>query len=67
MASFGRTLTPFGPVGIQVTGDGHTALVSVEGQWRGAAPLLDVRLPGYAPQSRAATESREEFQLSRAS
>jgi hypothetical protein len=83
-ASLGPTLTPFGPVSVQITdsptGDraraasrspndpGGTAAalvrVVVEGAWRGAKPQLELRLPGFAPQQRLASATREEFGLS---
>ncbi|MGH7943815.1 MAG: hypothetical protein ACREF9_02205, partial [Opitutaceae bacterium] len=44
-------------------GPSGTMRVVVEGSWRGAMPQLDVRLPGFAPQQRAATSAREEFSL----
>jgi hypothetical protein len=37
--------------------------VTIEGTWRGAMPQLDVRLPGYVFQQRAAAADREEFNL----
>ncbi len=62
-ASFGRTLTRFGAVSVQVAGraDGATPVVLVEGGWRGAPPLLDVRLPGCRGITRQAAGGREEF------
>jgi hypothetical protein len=63
-ASLGPTLTPFGPVTVRVRPASHSAAaVSVEGQWRGAAPALAVRLPGFAPQQRSGARATEEFQL----
>jgi hypothetical protein len=69
-AAFGPTLTPFGPVSVRVercgaeTGEAAGApRVIVEGTWRGAMPQLEVRIPGFAQQQRAATSTREEFSL----
>jgi hypothetical protein len=62
-ASFGPTLTPFGPVTLSVFPNGSGACVAIEGQWRGPGPRLQVRLPGHAVQERAALQPREEFQL----
>ncbi|HVS54452.1 MAG TPA: hypothetical protein VHD62_19000 [Opitutaceae bacterium] len=42
-ASFGPTLTRWGAVTVHVAA--HTGDVRVEGDWRGAAPRLEVRLP----------------------
>ena len=79
-AAFGPTLTPFGPVSVRVLrsnipgqsaqaapgGASVSPRVLVEGAWRGAMPQLELRLPGFAPQQRAATAAREEFSLSAA-
>ncbi len=65
-AELGRTLTPHGPVSVRVSARDSTdaaALLTVEGEWRGKRPKLDVRLPGYAPQVRATAANREEFNL----
>lgn len=64
-ASFGPTLTPAGPVSIRITETSNGAWLAVDGRWRGAPPVLDVRLPGCAPQRRTATGAAEEFQLVR--
>lgn len=65
-ASLGATLTPFGPVTVRIEprgADGAGARVTVEGGWRGAAPQLEVRLPGFSGQIRTASAAREEFTL----
>lgn len=62
-ASFGPTLTPYGPVTVRVAAAGAGASVTIDGQWRGVRPLLDVHLPGFAPQVRVAAGEREEFRL----
>lgn len=64
-ASLGRTLTRFGAVAVRVEKTGGAATVAVDGVWHGSPPLLEVRLPGFAPQARPARSSREEFQLER--
>jgi hypothetical protein len=62
-ASFGRTLTRFGGVAVRVARTANGATVFVDGWWHGSPPLVEVRLSGFAPQTRTATEPREEFQL----
>ena len=64
-ASIGATLTAFGPVAVRITETAGGAWLAVDGQWRGSPPLLDVRLPGLAPQQRTASAATEEFQLLR--
>ncbi len=68
-ASLGPTRTRFGAVTINVgsRSAGAHAVVTIEGQWHNAPPLLDVRLPGFAPESRVARCTREEFVLEGAS
>jgi hypothetical protein len=70
-ASFGPTFTPFGAVtvilmpehaGVANNGLGVVKAI-VEGGWRDQPPLLEVRVPGFAPQKRAATVRHEEFNL----
>jgi hypothetical protein len=63
-AAFGPTLTPFGPVTVQLSANGAgRALVRVEGDWRGTPPALEVRLPGLAAQERPAGIGHEEFEV----
>jgi hypothetical protein len=62
-ASFGPTLTPFGAVTVVIKRGTSGASVAVEGQWRSSAPRLEVSLPGFVPQERAAPGAREELQL----
>jgi len=70
-AALERTLTPFGPVTIRVeprpnaaTGVNRAngASVTIEATWR-RRPRLEVRLPGFAVQQRAAESEREVFDL----
>lgn len=46
-ASFGPTLTPFGPVTVRILPVGTGATVTVDGAWRGPPPRLDILLPGF--------------------
>jgi hypothetical protein len=64
-AKFGRTLTRCGAITVGITGDTPAATVVVDAVWQGSPPLLEVRLPGFAPQTRAATHARETFHLVR--
>jgi hypothetical protein len=43
----------------------ETLHVLVEGKWRGAAPRIEVAVPGFAPQRRESAGAREEFTLIR--
>ncbi len=84
-ASFGPTLTPFGPVTVRLVPASEssspfasksrsaaitstlvtdTLCAIVEGDWRGAKPEIELRVPGFAPQVRTAIGTREEFNLS---
>ncbi|MDB6167401.1 MAG: hypothetical protein JWM88_265 [Verrucomicrobia bacterium] len=47
-ASFGPTLTPYGPVTVRIEAVAEGARLTVDGQWRGAAPHLDLKLPHHA-------------------
>lgn len=64
-ALFGPTLTPWGSVTVRITPDRAGVSLSVQGEWRGAAPRLEIRLPGYATQERMAGQkvATEQFQL----
>ncbi len=62
-ASLGRTLTRFGGVSVRVAPTAHGAKLTVDAWWHGTPPLLDVRLPGFVPQVRAAAGASEEFLL----
>jgi len=64
-AALGPTLTRFGRVTVSI--DARSAdrppTLSVEGQWRGAPPVLEVRVPGFAAQVRPAAAARDLFKL----
>lgn len=62
-AAFGPTLTPHGPVTITVEPNSRAPRIRIEATWRGAPPLIEVRLPGFAPQQRRAASACEEFHL----
>lgn len=47
----GPTPTPWGPVTITVTPGAETVEVGWQGEWRGQAPMLDIRLSGCEPVS----------------
>jgi hypothetical protein len=55
-ARFGPSLTPFGPVTVEVRATENGAEVRVEGDWSGdwagAEPRLEVRLPGFRPEEK---------------
>ena len=62
-ASLGPVLTPFGAVTVLVTGAAEGAEVQVEGEWRGTAPCLQVRLPGFISTKLRPTGTLTTFQL----
>ncbi len=45
--SFGPTLTEFGPVSVRLEKRAGYWVVSVNGDWHGAAPAISVRAPGF--------------------
>jgi hypothetical protein len=46
---FGPTLTPFGPVTLSLQPEAtQRFVVTLEARWRGPAPDLDVRVPGFS-------------------
>lgn len=59
--AFGPTLTPFGPVRVQLTPAEGGWHLSWQGQWRGAAPRIDVRVPGRPGCVAAAGETAVAF------
>lgn len=58
-ASLGPTLTPFGPVTVRITSAAQGPVIDVAGAWRGAAPLLEVRVPDFPIQTRSASAGGE--------
>ncbi len=64
-ASFGPTLTPFGPVTIRVSSHAQGASVAIDAQWRGPAPCIEISLPGFGTQERTTPSAHETFQLTR--
>ncbi len=56
--SFGPAPTSCGPVSISVRIEEQAIAVSWSGQWRTAAPSIEVRLPGYACVRAAADKSQ---------
>ncbi len=62
-ATFGPTLTPFGPVTVRVESENGRARVRVEGQWRGVRPEIEVKLPGLPPQHQTARVAVENFEI----
>lgn len=62
-ATFGPTLTPFGAVSVEVRPFGEKMSVTVEGDWRGKPPRIEVRLPGFAVQEHFAPAARQTFEL----
>jgi hypothetical protein len=50
--SFGPTLTPFGPVSVRLEPEAdHGFSLDIEADWRGQAPKLEARVPGYVSTS----------------
>lgn len=67
-ASFGPTLTPWGPVSLAVeTAANGDALVTLDGKWRAEPPQLDFRLPGCIPVSIAHPGAARTFTLKKLS
>jgi len=62
-ASLTRTLTPFGPVGVHLSGGERGVTVKIDAAWRAAPPPLEFRVPGCLPLSVPAGDARTEFQL----
>ncbi len=60
-AGFGPTLTPFGAVSVRLARAGQESVrVMIEGEWRGAAPRREIRVPGCEAMELAAGDGREE-------
>lgn len=45
--SFGPTLTPYGSIVVTISPGPEIITVSWEASWRGRAPILEIRLPGF--------------------
>jgi hypothetical protein len=58
-ASFGPTLTPHGMVTVRIQPAGSGARVVVEAEWRGEPPPMEVFLPGFTAETRAAFSGNE--------
>jgi hypothetical protein len=56
--SFGPAPTRFGRVSVSVRPDEGRTLVTWHGWWHGAAPDVEVRLPGHTPARTGGTEER---------
>jgi hypothetical protein len=56
--SFGATPTPYGDLSVVIDPRPEQIEVSWKGRWRGAAPVIEVRLPGHAPVVCGAAEQR---------
>ncbi|MFO8111284.1 MAG: hypothetical protein R6T92_02135 [Desulfosalsimonadaceae bacterium] len=54
---YGPTATPFGPVSVSVEKTDRGANVTLDNQWRGYPPEIDIRIPGFV--RRLYTEHRE--------
>jgi hypothetical protein len=49
---FGPTLTPWGPVTVRIVTPRSQPTLTVEGEWRGMTPRIDVALPGFVTTER---------------
>lgn len=45
--AFGPAPTPFGDVQVTVSTKNHRPLVKVDAEWRGPAPRVEIRIPGF--------------------
>jgi hypothetical protein len=54
--SFGPAPTSFGAVRVEVLARGREAEVRWSGSWRDAPPVVEIRLPGYAPADAPASQ-----------
>ncbi|QYM79086.1 hypothetical protein K0B96_00285 [Horticoccus luteus] len=61
--SLGRTLTPFGRVGVRLTATTAGVTLALDALWRGAAPIIEVRVPGCVPRVIAAGTRETTFLL----
>jgi hypothetical protein len=64
-AEFGPTLTPWGKVTVRIAPANDGPKLTIRGEWRAAAPRLDVRLPGFAVKEKTTGEhaGAEQFLL----
>jgi hypothetical protein len=61
---FGPTLTPYGSVTVNFTRDESGVSVKVDAEWRGgAAPALELRVPGCVPHRVEAGETQRDFSV----
>ncbi len=60
------THTPHGPVGVRFAANPGGVRVRIEARWRQGAPALEFNVPGCAPLSVTAGDTRQEFQLTNA-
>ena len=59
---FGPAPTTFGPVTITVTPQSQDRLrVAWQGEWRGTAPAIEIRPPGFAPVTAAGGDNPVEL------
>jgi hypothetical protein len=62
---FGATLTPHGPVSLELTLRERIIHARVTGTWRDRAPRRELRVPGFVPVIISAGNPATEFSLSR--
>ena len=64
-AQFGPTLTPWGKVTVHLAPTPAGPRISVHGEWRGNAPIIEVRLPGFEIQAKTPEQKSgvDQFQL----
>ncbi|MFT3869195.1 MAG: hypothetical protein QM715_12120 [Nibricoccus sp.] len=62
-ASFGPTLTPFGRATVRLGRRESGLNVAVSGEWRSVPPPLEIRVPGYLPQTVRNTTAHTELLL----
>lgn len=56
--SFGPTLTDFGPVTVRARKKGGELELEWSGDWRGQAPVIEIRVPGYEKSTAAPGETQ---------
>ncbi len=62
-ASFGPTLTPWGPVTVSLQRRRDGLAVKVHGEWRGAPPRVEIRAPDFHTERIETPASETELQL----